>query len=362
MRKRISLCLALLFGLITNAAVAQDLVQQTRALQSALQNSDVPLAKSLAADLQAASLEAGDYEIAGYAAYVRGGIFDSENAFANAAEAYEACYEAYDAMGSAAQAIQCHYKSAQAYLSARQSGKAVSTFKKTANMLEDIGQEKSALASQVYLTLAEEVRPQKLERSPKARSQRRQAVTYATKAIAAMEGSGMTERAEFPAAYFLKGIALEDSQKFDEAIQAYEMAIELYEDSPNMSEEELRTLRSRLNIVRADAGQLSNDNEMDVRDANGDMITLTYKKKKSVKIPRVNGNQVVDGSRALAKITLGEGGKVKDIEILESTPTADFGEAFTKAAKHWVFTPPEGVDPTTIPPFNFSYVTYVRRR
>ncbi|MEL6688374.1 MAG: hypothetical protein AAFP97_12240, partial [Pseudomonadota bacterium] len=254
MRHRLSLTAALIIGLIASPTLAQDLTAQTRALQAALQENDIAKAKTLAASLQTASLDAQEYTVAGYAAFVQGGLLDSEKAYADAANAYEDCYEAYDAAGSAAQAIQCHYKSGQAYVAARQSGNAVSSLKKTARMLEDIGQDKSALASQVYLTLAEQIRPQKLERSPKARSERRQSATYAGKAIAAMEASGMTEGAELPAAYFVKGLAHEDAKDYEEAVAAYEMAVSLYEAYPNVTQDELRTIRSRLSIARLDSG------------------------------------------------------------------------------------------------------------
>ena len=140
------------------------------------------------------------------------------------------------------------------------------------------------------------------------------------------------------------------------------MAVSLYEAYPNVTQDELRTIRSRLSIARLDSGETEDNDTLDVRDADGNIITLSIKKKRKISIPKVRGNQRVDGSRVLAQITLGEGGKVSQVSILESTPTADFGEAFQKGVKRWIFEVPDGVDPTTIPPFNFSYVTYFRRR
>lgn len=354
-----SLCLMLALGLCAETAAAQE---STQALQDALKRNDAAAAMALASDLYSRSEAENDHTAAGFAAYVKAGLLEQDADFSGAAKAYADCADHYESLNSAAQSIQCEYSSGLAHLSAYQDGKAMSALKSTARRLEAIGQDRSAMASKVYLTLAEETLPPKTQRGAKAQGKRLEAAAYADKSMRALTAAGQNETEFYAAAAFMKGMALDDAEDFPEAVKAYETAIRIYAAQPNTSPEELKSMQARLSIAKFGQSGKTSDNTHDVRGPDGEMITLTIKKKRKVRVPRINNNQMVDGARARAQITLGADGRVASLTIQESDPDPKFGEALEKGMKTWVFTPPEGVAPQDIPPFDYSMIFYVSRR
>lgn len=354
---------ALLIALIllAGSAWAQTAYDLTSKLQIALEENNPDLALEISKDLYEISNDNNDHQSAGFSAYVTAGILEKRSDPLAAAKAYDQCRRHYDKINSPAQAIQCQYKSALAFLVGHKKGKAIDALKSSAKNLEKINQDKSALASQVYLTLSNETLPAKTDRSRGAQSKRLEVAEYANRSLLALRATGQDESENYVSALFIKGLALEDAEKFDEAVESYSKAIILYQVLPNHSDEALRNIQSRLSIAKFGMEGGSEEDTVHVSLRNGENITLKIKRTKPVKYPKINRNQMVDGARVRAKIQLSESGEVNHIEILESMPSKEFGDAFLKAVRKWEFSAPEGVKADEIPPFEYSMVFYVRR-
>jgi len=353
------LCFAFL-GL-SYPALAQDLDELTSDLQIALQENDGDRVLETATRLYALSNDRDNHQTAGFAAFAKANVLEIQKDYLNAAKAYKNCSKHYRVIKSEAQSIQCHYKTAMTLLTGNRKGQAVDELKATAKKLEEINQGKSGIASQVYLTLANETLPGKLDRKRGANRNRLAAANYANLSLAALKAIGQSNSQSYASTLFLKGVALEDAEKFEEAIEAYEEALRVYESLPNISNDTLKNVKSRISIARFGAEDGKQSDTMDIQGIDGQTITLKINKRRNVTYPKVNKNQMVDGARVSAEITLTETGSVKHIKILESTPNKEFGEALEKAVKKWTFTPPEGVAPETIPPFEYNMVFYVKR-
>ena len=229
--------------------------------------------------------------------------------------------------------------------------------------LKKIDQDQSAFAGRVYLSLAQETLPNKMDFDRAAQKERRKAADYAESAIIAMEASGLTQTADLPAAYFMRGMALEDAKDYTPAAEAYAKALALYRAYPNADAKELTTVRTRLGIARA-AGQNSKARDkITVRDADGKRITLRIKRRAKIKSPKVDGNRRVDGARAIVRITLGPDAKPAQIDIVQSDPAPEFGEAMRQAMLTWSFEPEqEGLAPEQVPPFEYRMSFSIARR
>jgi TonB family protein len=359
MRRIVFLTIALF--LLADLAAAQNVDDMTERLQAALKQNDTALALKISNDLYDVSDENEDHQSAGFSAYVKAGLLEQESRHLEAAKAYDLCAKHYQKIESLAQSIQCQYKSALALLAGYKQGQAVDALKDTAKSLEKIGQDKSALAAQVYMTLSNEVLPVKTDHSRGANRNRLMAAEYARKSLLALKATGQDKSEDYVSASFMKALALEDAEEFEEAAESYIEAITLYKSLPNHSVDVLRNMQSRLSIAQFGVKGGSDDDTIDVDLLNGEEITLEIIKKKTVKIPRINKNQMVDGARVRARIHLSDNGKVDHIEILESMPSDEFGDAFKKAVKKWQFLPPEEFAGETIPPFEYSMVFYVKR-
>jgi TonB family protein len=353
--------LSIALSLLADFASAQNIDDMRVRLQDALQHNKTDLALEIASDLYEVSDGSNDHQTAGFSAYVKAGLFEQNSDPLAAAKAYDECHKHYDEIDSAAQAIQCQYKSALAFLAGHKNGQAVDTLKSTAESLEKIGQEKSALASQVYLTLATETLPAKVDGSRGAKRKRLGAVEYADKSLLALTASGQSSSEDYVSALFTKGLALEDAEEFDAAVETYAKAIALYTSRPNHSDDVLRNMRSRHSIAKFGTEDDTETDTLVVHLDNGEDISLRIEKSKKVKYPRINNNQMVDGARVRAKIQLSEGGDVDQIQILESMPSKEFGEAFKKAVRKWKFLPPEEYKAEDIPPFEYTMIFYVQR-
>lgn len=353
---------AILFLLLANPAAAQNADDMSARLQVALKQNDRALALDIARDLYDISDKADDDKSAGYLAYVKAGILEYESDHSEAAKAYDQCAKHYKKIEGHAQSIQCQYRSALAFLSGSKQGQAIDALKSTVKSLETLGQDKSDLAAQVYFTLSDEILPAKLDRSRQAIRNRRASAEYAEKSLIALAATGQAESDRYVSALFTKALALEDAEEFEDATKTYMETIALYKSMPDHSPELLKNMQSRLSIARFGATGEGNKDTTDVRLKNGDVVALKIKKKKAIKYPRINKNQMVDGARVRAKIYLLNNGKVDRIEILESMPSEEFGVAFKDAVKTWEFQPPKEFMTTDIPPFEYSMVFYVRRR
>lgn len=358
-----SLILASIFAfLMTDFAAAQQPSDNVEALQTALRQNQTDLALELANRLYETSDDKDDHPTAGFSAYVIAGLLEQKDEFVEAAKAYDDCSEHYNLSNSQAQSIQCKYRSGLAYLSGYQRGRAIDAFKSAANSLEAIGQDRSALASQVYLTLSTEVLPPKLDRGRGANRLRLSAVEYADKSMSAMAATGQDHTENHALALYAKGMALEDSETFEGSAQAYADAISIYSALPEHSAEILRNMRTRHSIASFGANDDDERDTIDVLHNSGQTVTLEIDKTRHVRNPRLHGNQMVDGAQVRAIISLAADGTVDQIEIVESIPSDDFGDAFKDAVSKWVFSSPDGMSSADIPPFEYSMIFYVKRR
>lgn len=348
--------------MLGGTAFAQSKADLTSQMQIALKSGQADVAMEKAIALYTLALKDNDNKTAGQAAYTQGKIHEMKFFAKDAAEAFERCYEHYRTENALAQALSCQQDAGLNYIKAGKKGTGVTLLKDTVKTLETIGQEKSGLAGLVYLNLSKEVLPPKLKRRDGAEKARKDSVKYSDKALAAFEANGQQRSKYYASALFAKGLALEDQKKYEAATDAFQQAVDLYKTLPDKDADVLKNAKARLNIVKHGAGQKSNDNIHTVRDVTGKKIDLIIKRKKRVKSPKVNKNQMVDGARVKAEITLNNDGSVATIKIIESTPNAAFGEAFAKAVKTWTFTPPEGIQAEDIPPFKFGSTFSVYRR
>ncbi|MEM9599428.1 MAG: energy transducer TonB [Pseudomonadota bacterium] len=342
------------------SAFSQTPNERVSALQDALNANEVDLAMDLASALYADSDRRDDHQTAGFSAYVMAGLFKQKNEHLQAAETFEDCADHYGEIGSIAQSIQCDYQAGKSFMDGLRKGQAVSLFKSVAKQLEDIGQDRSALASELYLTLAEETLPPKSQRGRRAHKDRLEAADYAEKSRLALKATGQDRTQIYSAALFMKGLALEDAEMFEEAAEAYAEAVTLYQSLPDHDEADLRNMTTRLNIAQAD-GEDTQDNYIDVKDIDGETVNLTINKKRRVKFPRVNKNQLVDGARARVVISLTDSGEVDDVTIIESIPSEEFGQALEKAVRSWTFRRTDDGAISDIPPFEYGLVFYVKR-
>ncbi len=356
------LTLAIL-GVFSVAGASADALDDIRAnLQDALNRNDTVAALHISQTLYDAAMVVDDDASAGAAAYTRGElllIFDDE---AEAAVAYELCQQHYRSIGAAAQKLQCAYKAGAAYSSSGRPGKGLDILQSAARELEDLGQERSSLAANVYLSLAKATMPSKLERIGRGTgAKRRNAIRYAERAMEAFEATGHKNSEMYASALYLKAETLEQMKDFAEAAIVYEAFIDLYETLPNHSEDVLFNATTRYDIVSGASDRSEND-EFSVVTKDGREIILEIKNRRAVRFPRIDGNKLVDGASVQAEVTLGADGRPETIEILLSHPDDAFGEAFEDAVKHWRFTPPEGISPEDIPPFEYGLVFSIERR
>ncbi len=357
---RHTIALACAVTLFIGSAAAESQESLRTSLQEALTKNDLGTALVISAELHNVALAENDPAGAGAAAYSRAEILTAQKTHDEAVKAYELCEDHYRTVGAAAQSLQCAFKAATALQSAGRPGTGLDKLQAVANELEAIGQERSGFAVGVYLALAKATLPSEFVRQNGTRSKRRRVIGYTEDAMAALEAIGQTESDYYATALLQKAEALEHLKDYEAAKSTYEAFIELYQTLPNRSEEMLENAYYRYDIVRLE--NEGNSNTLTVTGKDGEEIILTVQEKRKVRTPKLDGDKMVSGARANARITLDASGGVETIEILTSEPSPKYGEALRKGVKHWRFIPPEGVSAADIPPFEYRMVFYVTRR
>ena len=345
-------------ALLTGNAAAESQESLRASLQEALTANDLDAALELSADLYDAALAETDASGAGAAAYSRAEILTAQESHDDSA-AYALCEDHYQSVSAAAQSLQCAFKAATALQSAGRPGTGLDKLQAVENELKAIGQERSGFAVGVYLALAEATLPSEFDREVGARSKRNRVIAY-TEEAATLEAIGKADSHYFTSALLMKAEALDHLKDYEKSVTTYETFLELYEALPNHSNDVLQNAYERYNIARLETKD--DPNTLKVTGKNDEEIILTVQKKRKVRTPKLNGNQVIDGAYADALITLDADGGVETIEILASEPDPKYGEALRKGVKHWRFIPPEGVSGAVIPPFEYGMVFYVTRR
>ena len=357
-----ALTLTLIITFIPMIAHAQDPESLALKMQGALKTNDNKAALEYAESLYTFHKSLDDYAGMGQAAFSKGKILDFIGESLIAGHAYDDCTQSYEKIQSDAQALQCQYLSAQAYSVAGKSATALDRLEDSVQKLESFDQGKSQLAANVYLSLANEVLPSKLKRLRGASSRRKDSVEYADLALQAFEANQQTQSIPYGTTLYIKGNALEDLEKYDQAKESYAAAINVFKNQNNFPESDLENAMIRLSIVSKLAEGDDGNETINVQDSGGNEILLVIDKKHKVQFPRVNRNQIVDGAKVRALITLKKEGAVDKIEIIQSSPDPAFGKAFKKAVKKWEFLPRKDISTNDIPPFEYGMVFFVTRR
>lgn len=331
-------------------------------LQSQLEERDLDMALDTADRLYQVRLSQGARADAGAAAFTKGYIYGAQNKSLESAKEYDLCDKHYAAVGSAAQSLQCRHKAGVAYSAGGKKGLALERLKSTAAELESIQQDKSGLATMVYLSLAGEILPPKFDRLNGAESERRAAITYADKAMTALSAIGQNQSDHFASALLLKATAFDDLKEYNRAVPVYEGLLALYTELPSATDEMRQKIYSRLSIARSEAGLSDDDDTVTVMDLNGEKHVLKIHQRKKVSYPKINRNQKADGAYVRAVITLKTDGEVESIDVLESEPDEKYGEAFVNAVRKWKFELPEGISGGDIQPFSYGMTFYLKRR
>jgi TonB family protein len=327
-----------------------------------LENGQNDEALLLTEALYETSIKVNDRSQSGYAAYAKAQIYSLQNLTLEAAKAYEQCGKEYAKAGSAAQSLQCQYQSGLAFSDAGKDASAVDVLESAAKELEKIGQAKSALAANTYATLAKVMLPSKLESRQGAKNKRLATIEYAEKAMRALEATGQDNTLLYTSMSFQKGVAYEHMQDYEAAKSAYKNTLKLTKSRPDTPEDFQQFLETRYSIVNYQTKDKADRERLPAFDRAGNEIELEWKKKRRVQIPRIDNSSYVDGASATIRITLDAEGKVSDVIVLESAPNEKYGEALSKAAKKWAFTPPEGLSGLDVAPFEYGMTFSVRRR
>lgn len=354
-----ALCLGSSLTLTVSAQSVPDLKNEVVA---ALGSGNADKAFDLADTLYKTSKKAKNSSDAGYAAYVKAQIYDMKNKSLDAAKAYEQCGKEYKIASSAAQSLNCRYQSGMAYVSAGKSSTAIDVLKDAVKELEKIGQEKSALAANSYLVLSKISLPSKITNNHNATAKRKSAIAYADKAVTALKATGQDGTETHLSAMFLKAVAFEDLEDYEPARDVYKNILTLAEDNADISGAFIKKVETRYSIAKSRTMKKEDRGFITVRNTSGGDVDLKIKKKRKVRTPRINNNQMVDGASVKARITIDDDGKVIDIHVLESVPHEDFGKAFVEAVETWKFMPPKGVSGSNIEPFMYNMTFSVIRR
>lgn len=352
-------CLGTMVPMTVTAQTPADLKTQ---LISKLENGQNDEALLLAEALYEASIKVNDRSQSGYAAYAKAQIYGLKNLTLEAAKAYEQCGKEYAKAGRAAQSLQCQYQSGLAFSDAGKDASAVDVLESAAKKLEKIGQAESALAANTYATLAKVKLPSKLESRQGAKNKRLATIEYAEKAMQALEATGQDNTLLYTSMSFQKGVAYEDMQDYEAAKSAYKNTLKLTKSRPDTPEDFQQFLETRYSIVNYQTKDKADRERLPAFDRAGNKIELEWKKKRRVQIPRIDNSSYVDGASATVRLTLDAEGKVSDVVVLESAPNEKYGEALSKAAKKWAFTPPEGLSGLDVAPFEYGMTFSVRRR
>lgn len=355
----LAFCMSATIPMMALAQTGADLKTQ---LLSKLESGQNDEALALAETLYETSKKANDRSQSGYAAYAKAQIFAMKNQTLDAAKAYEQCGEEYAKAGSAAQSLQCQYQSGLAFSDAGKDASAIEVLESAAKELEKIDQDKSALAANTYATLAKVMLPSKLESRQAAKNKRLATIEYAEKAMRALEVTGQDNTLLYTSMSFQKGVAYEDMQDYEAAKSAYRDTLKLTKSRPDTPEDFQQFLETRYSIVNYQTKDKADRERLPAYDRAGNKIELEWKRKRRVQIPRVDNSSYVDGASATVRLTLDAEGKVSDVVVLDSAPNEIYGEALSKAAKKWAFSPPEGLSGLDVAPFEYGMTFSVSRR
>ena len=341
------------------AALAQSASYSTQkadyesALNAALSANALDRADDAGRKLFELSRENDDAETAGRIAYTMASIAALNDSANEVPVWFDRCAEQYQQLGAPAQRVDCIHKAALSYRGLGRFGTAQSRLETAETVLADVGASRTSVAAMVFADLAESYTPLQFAVGARADADREKVLDYAKRAREIMQDQNQTETFFYAMLRAREAVALEDLNRFDEAVEALAEAVEIAAPHPEAADL-LPDLRRRLAfLAAASANENSGNDTVSVAGAGEREIPLSVKQTRRISYPRSNRTAAQYGL-VRTRITLDERGKVADIDILESIPEPAFGEATEKAVKHWVFTPEDGTPPEEVPPFEYA--------
>lgn len=349
---------ALGFSLLARA----DLAAMDADFNAQLAANDIEAAHSVGEAYYHAADSQNEHETAGRVAYTMASLASLRDQIEAVPAWFDRCARHYERLGSAAQQVDCIHKAALAYKSLGRTGTTRDRLKSAERALEAANATETIVAALIYTDLAESYIPPQFEIRASAKADRERVLKYTKSARDILLANGQEQHFLYASLLAREATALEDLERFEEAMVPMEQAMQMLADKPE-HESLYADLRRRYYKFSAWTTEVKSDrNKMIVEMEDGREVTLKIKRRTRVVYPSSEGLSSEYGiGRVL--ITLAPDGKVATVEIIESQPSPAFGEAVKKAVKKWTFTPEDETPPETIPPFPFGVsFDYVRSR
>jgi TonB family protein len=339
-----------------------DLAAMDAEFNAQIAANDIEAAHSVGEAYYQAANAQDDHETAGRVAYTMASIASLREQGEEVPIWFDRCARHYEKLGADAQRVDCIHKAALSYKSLGKTGTTRDRLKSAERALEAANATDTIVAALIYADLAESYIPPQFEVRASAKADRERVLEYTKSARDILLANGQEQHFLYASLLAREATALEDLERFEEAMAPMEQAMQMLADKPE-HESLYADLRRRYYKISASTPEDKSDrNKMIVEMEDGREVTLKIKRRTRVIYPRSDGLSSEYGiGRVL--ITLAPDGKVATVEIIESQPSPAFGEAVKKAVKKWTFTPEDETPPETIPPFPFGVsFDYVRSR
>lgn len=351
-------CLVLTAPLFARA----DLERLATEFNNQLAANDVEAAHQVGLHYYAVSTSEDDHETAGRVAYTMASLAALREDKEVVPVWFDRCADHYGALGAAAQEVDCIHKAALSYKSLNKPGTTRDRLKSAERVLKAANAEQTIVAALIYADLAESYIPPQFEVGASANADRERVLEYTQTARTILSDNGQEGHFLYASLLAREATALEDLERFEEAMAPLQQAIEMMADQPDQAEL-VADLRRRYAKISAWTGDKDGDpNLITVEMEDGREVQLKIKKRSRVVYPKT---QHITSEYGLGTvlISLDSKGDVAEIEIINSEPTPEFGAAVEKAVRRWRFSPQDDTPPESIPPFSYGIsFDIVRRR
>lgn len=357
---RISILVISVLGLALIARA--DLAALEADFNNQLAASDVETAHNVGTALYAAADAQDDHETAGRVAYTMASVASLRDQKDDVPVWFDRCARHYKAFGAEAQQVDCIHKAALSYKSLGKTGTTRDRLKSAERVLEAASATNSIVAALIYAELAESYIPPQFEVGASANADRERVLEYTKSARTILSENEQEAHFLYTTLLAREATALEDLERFEEAMAPMAQAMEMLVDKPEHEVLYSDLRRRYYKISAASSEDESGRNRITVEMQDGREVILKVKKRTRVVYPRKK-NMSSEYGVGVVLITLDTNGDVASTEIVESEPTLEFGKAVQKAIERWSFTPQDDTPPESIPPFRYGVsFDYVRSR
>ncbi len=291
-------------------------------------------------------------QLAGRVAYVLAEVSRLSGDTHNSPPWFDKCASNYGQVSAYAQQVDCLYRASIAYKAIGRYGTWRSRLQSAESVLEQAGATGTAVAANIFSELSESYRPNQFEVGAQATENRRRALKYASKARAALVASGDTQSFMFAMILAGEAIAYEDLEEYQAAYDSLEQAIRLCADMPEAAGL-IDDLQRRFINLSIKTSKNSNPDRITVETLDGRRVELKIRKRARIRYPRTR-NVSADYGFVRVIVSLDDNGGVAIVDVAESQPSPEFGEAVRKAVAKWTFTPVDETLPANILPFEYS--------